>query len=136
MSSGGSDKSVLNQAIGGANQVFNATYSYDPSTGKWGGKGSFADWGNEGLGQINGANAQRHAIGVAGDAVNLAQAKQNVLLHQQQQQKQQADIQASSGALAIRNTASSAFGASTATPMAMATPGSKLGGDTQNFLGV
>ncbi len=106
---------------------------YNPSNGKWGDKGSDVDWMNEGLGQINGANAQRHALGVAGDAVIAAQAKQNLLIQQEQTKKMQSDIQASNGAQAIRKSGGSVFNPSSTTPLAQ---GNKLGADTQNFLGV
>lgn len=125
---------VSSQLINGYNSLINLATSYDPKTGKVAGKGSDLDWANEALGQINGANAQRHAIGVAGDAVNAANAKQNLLLQQQQTQKMQADYQASNGAAAISRGGGSIFNPYSVTPMA--TPGAKLGADTQNFLGV
>lgn len=127
---------IVKQVTNSANDVVNFGYGYNPGNGKFGGKGSFIDWANEGLGQLNGANAQRHALNVAGDAANAAQTQQNLLISQQNELKHQQDVSASSGAAAIRATAQARSGQSffaNSTPQAY---GPKLGADTTNFLGV
>lgn len=126
------------QSVGGnggdniGNKFLNVV-GYNGANGKWGGKGSDVDWLNEGFGQINGANAQRHALGVAGDAAIAAKKAQDILIAQQQEEKRLQDVQASNQAGAIRATSTarsnSAFG--DFTPPAA----SKLGADTTNFLG-
>lgn len=137
MSSGGSDHSVVNQVLGHLNSDVNFLYGYNPATGQYGGKGSFVDWANEGLGQLNGSNAARHAAGVAGDAVIQAKADQAQLIQKQQLQKQQMDINASNSAAGIRATSaaqsSMAFNPQSTTPFAF---GSKLGAGGQDFLGL
>lgn len=137
MSSGGSDKSVTSQVGDALNQVSNFVYAYNPSNGKFGDKGSFVDWADEGLGYLNGSNAARHAAGVAGDAVNQAKVEQGQLIQKQQLQKQQMDINASNSAAGIRATAaaqsSMAFNPQSTTPFAF---GSKLGAGGQDFLGL
>lgn len=115
---------------------------YNPANGKWGDKGSDADWLNEGLGQINGSNAARHAAGVAGDAVILAKQQADTLLSQTNEAKHQSDIQASSQAAGIRATATAAgaFNPSMTTPLAVGSGGKtsspKLGSDQEDFLGL
>ncbi len=129
----GSTGNGLNDAVSTASNAI----GYNPKTGQWGGSGSDVSWLNEGFGQINGSNAARHAQGVAGDAVLAAQAQENLLLQQTQEQKRQADVQASSSAGAIRATAAAqsarVFAGSTTTPMAF---GNKLGASGQDYLGV
>lgn len=115
---------------------------YDPDTGKWGGKGSDVDWFNEGLGQVNGTNAARHAAGVAGDAVILAKQQADTLLAQTNEAKHQSDVQASSQAAGIRATAqvTGGFNPSMTTPMALGSGARavvpKLGSDHEDFLGL
>lgn len=167
MSGTGKDNSVVGQIANTVNQGVRSIFSYDPGkgkftnkgdsifksisqidgynpdTGQWGGKGSDVDWLNEGVGQINGSNAARHAAGVAGDAVIEAKKNADTLVSQQNEAKRLDDIQASNQAAGIRATAKAkgAFNPSSATPMAFG-PGvtlpiaPKLGSDQQDFLGL
>ena len=127
----------------GINTIANLI-GYNPANGNWGDKGSDVDWANEGIGQINGSNAARHAAGVAGDAVNLAAQQEATLESQKEAQNQQADINASNSAAAIRATAKAtgAFNPSMTTALALgpaaqaAANAPKLGSDQQDFLGL
>lgn len=113
---------------------------YDPNTGKWGGKGSDVDWLNEGIGQVNGSNAARHAAGVAGDAVILAKQQADTLQAQKEQQNEQDNINASNQGAGIRATAKAAgaFNPSMATALAVGPAANvpKLGSDTRDYLGL
>lgn len=164
MSGTGKDNSVIGQIANTTNEFVRAISSYDPGkgkftnkgdsvfksilqvdgynpdNGKWGDKGSDVDWANEGVGQINGSNAARHAAGVAGDAVNLAKQQADELLQQKNLQQAQTDMQASNQAAGIRATAksASAFNPSMATALAMGPAASapKLGSDQRDYLGL
>lgn len=164
MSGTGKDNSVIGQIANTTNQFVRAISSYDPGkgkftnkgdsvfksvsqidgynpdTGQWGGKGSDVDWLNEGVGQINGSNAARHAAGVAGDAVNLAKEQADELVQQKNIQQAQSDLQASNQAAGARATAkaSGVFNPSMATALAMgpAATAPKLGSDQRDYLGL
>lgn len=135
--SGTSSNSVVGQVTGAYNQYVNMITSYNPSNGKFGDSGSGLSWLGEGVGQINGTNAARHALGVAGDAQIAANAQANQLIQQEQQQKQIQDVQASNSAAGFRATAqaqSQAGFLSSTAPIAMG-GGQKLGSNTTNYLG-
>lgn len=134
---GGSNQdNPVDHVLDALNTVSSKVVGYDVKAGRPSDAGAL-HLVDEVFGGITGRNAQRHAVGQAGDAVIAANKQANVLLAQQQEQRKQADIQASYGAKGIRETAAAqgniAFNSSTTTPMAY---GSKLGADTTDFLGV
>ena len=93
---------------------------------------------DEGIGQVTGRNMQRAALNQAGDAQIAAQKAADTLVANTNFQDRQRDVQASSAAAGARATAaasSSAFNPANTAAMAVG-PGAKLGGDTQNFLGM
>lgn len=130
------------QKLGSAlTQMASNETGYDFSKGQIGSTGGLYA-ADEILGGMNGSNAARHAAGVAGDAQIAAQNAANVLTSQTNQQNQMIQTAASSAAQGLNATAmagSGAFNPQTMTAMAMGSgpiSTGKLGGDTQNFLGV
>lgn len=114
----------------------NSGYNFD--TGKINERGGLYA-ADELLGGMNGANAARHAAGLAGDAAIAANAKATTLLNQKTQQDAALDRNASSSAAGIRATALAqsrgGFSLANTTPMAQG-PGIRLGSDQQDFLGL
>jgi hypothetical protein len=125
------------QSIGsGLNQFaknIGGYYGFD-SDGKWTNSGGIFHWLDEGLGEVTGRNQSRAALNLSRDQFNYAQQQASDLVANQQWQRQQGDMAASSAAGAARATA--AYSSTNTPSMSMTTPLGFGSGAQKDFLGL
>lgn len=108
-------------------------YGFD-SSGKWTNSGGIFKWMDEGLGEVTGRNQSRQALNLSRDQFSYAQQQANDLITQQNWQRQQSDLNASSAAGAARTSNPMGNNYNNATPLAMGPGAGQPAG--KDFLGL
>lgn len=134
---GGGGDSFLSKALNNINAGIQFVSGYDPRTGGWSTHGSQFQILDEGLGGVTGRNSARASLNLARDQFNQANKQAQDLVDQNNWNKKQADLTASSsaGAAAATSRASGGVNPNTSTPLGIG-PGAGGVAPQKDFLGL